>query len=710
MNESYRVGSLIEQGATTELYDGTEISTGEPVALKILLPQLAGDTKTRTLFLEEARILTRLSQPGVHRYRSCARDPQSDLTYIVTDVVGTRLSSRLGTRKLSQQDIVDFTKRIALALGAAHRAGLVHRNLCPHAIALPDGRLADAVVTDFNLIKAAHSGRNRDFDAAMLERAFCAPEQLSAAGAADAIGPWTDIYSLARVVLAAMGAKPADSGAAAPLDLSLLPRKLRPVFERMLEPKPARRLQSMDEVIRQLDLAAGSAPLRNLLQRAPSVSLPRFRRIAAGETRPAQQVAATPAKSLQPLAAASPDMPVAVPGRKPLPPLPDSLLPAKKVPLARFHEARASAGRLGTASRATIGFATLLLAASPWLLQTSLPSGPADASTVPPAAQVQRANPQPNGKADQAAHAFAALPKGQVYGADNTYSRVTLRVHRPTRVTVHSRGTRLLFSRMLQSGDSYRAPSLADLTVTTEDAGAVEIVFNGAPVGFVGQNGAPVELAPLSRFASLAPPSPRGEVAKGGEASPETTIATATATPTLTPEEADAVSRGIAAIEEVASQTDQPGAPAEQANANVEPPETPLILQEAATPLPVEASAPDRAVVQARPAEARDIPLPPVAVSIPAHPVPQQVVVPAAEPETTTRRRPVLDLIIPWRRPSAAPEPAPVTLSKEGADRAKAASDMAKAAREAAQQKAARENRAREGAFFNTTLGINSPY
>ena len=276
LNEMYKVGSLIEQGATTELYDGTEVSTGEPVALKILLPQLADDAKTRTLFLDEARVLTRLSQPGLHRYRSCARDPQSELTYIVTDVVGARLSSRLGARKLSQQDILDLTKRLALALGAAHRAGLVHRNLRPHAIALPEGRLAEAVVTDFNLIKTAHSGRNPAFDDAMLDHAFCAPEQLSKNREGAVVGPWTDIYSLALVVLAAMGAKPSESDAAP--DLSLLPRKLRPVFERMLEPRPARRLQSMDDVVRQLDLALGSAPLRSLLNRAPSLRLPRFRR------------------------------------------------------------------------------------------------------------------------------------------------------------------------------------------------------------------------------------------------------------------------------------------------------------------------------------------------------------------------------------------------------------------------------------------------
>src|SRR5688572_13399865 len=158
LNESYRIGSLVEQGAAAEIYDGTEVSTGEAVALKILLPQLAQDEKTRALFLDEARALRRLSQPGLLRYRSCARDPQSDLTYIVTDLVGMRMSSPLAKLKLSEQGIVDLTRRLALAMAAAHGAGVIHRGLSPHAIALPQGRLSDATITDFNLIKAAHSG------------------------------------------------------------------------------------------------------------------------------------------------------------------------------------------------------------------------------------------------------------------------------------------------------------------------------------------------------------------------------------------------------------------------------------------------------------------------------------------------------------------------------------------------------------------------
>lgn len=752
LNESYKVGSLIEQGATTELYDGTEVSTGEPVALKILLPQLAEDAKTRTLFLDEARALRRLLQPGLLRYRSCARDPQSDLIYIVTDVVGMRLSSRLANRKLGEQDIVSLTRRLALALGAAHAAGVIHRNLRPHAIALPQGQLSEATITDFNLIKTAHLGLSSAFDDAMVDHDYCAPEQLSSSGEVGVIGPWTDVYSLALVVLSTLGGKQSDAERKARPDLSLLPRKLQPLFERMLERKCARRLQSMDEVVKQLDLAPGAAPLRSLLNRARSVSIPRFHRgavhkplvptpqpVATPPARLAPPVAAPLAKAMKTLAAPAQKAPVAASVRAPLPPLPESLQPARTAPLGKFHEARGSIGAGGMARRGAVALSALLLAAAPWIIQTSLPSGPADASTVPPAAQVQTASAT---KAQANSKAAAALPRGRVYGSDNTNSRFTLRIHRPTRLTVHARGTRLLFSRVVQPGDLYRAPSVA-ATVSTEDAGAVEVLFNGTSAGFVGEGRTPVQRAPLRQFASVAPP-PATSSTQTGNAPLLAEEPTATAKPTLTPDKAEAVSRGIAATEEAAPQTEpaqatvQAGAPTVVTDAGAAPGTADQAIASSAAEPPTQSEpAPpitDQAIATAAapkpPEPAQETPVPPVAaaappvavVQTPAALAPQQQAVsaPPPAPAEPAVRRPLLQRLLPWRaNRQAAPidqSPAATALimapaiSKAAADRAKAASDMAKAARETAQQKAARENRAREGAFFNSTLGVTTPY
>jgi cytoskeleton protein RodZ len=96
-------------------------------------------------------------------------------------------------------------------------------------------------------------------------------------------------------------------------------------------------------------------------------------------------------------------------------------------------------------------------------------------------------------------HDESLLPDGKVYGADNRNSRLTLLIHRKTKLAVMGRRDKLLLQRRLEPGDSYRAPNLPDLTVTTADAGAVEVMFNGTSLGFVGEDGEAAIRVPLKR-------------------------------------------------------------------------------------------------------------------------------------------------------------------------------------------------------------------
>ena len=187
-------------------------------------------------------------------------------------------------------------------------------------------------------------------------------------------------------------------------------------------------------------------------------------------------------------------------------------------PLANLAVARAANGP-GSGrwvGRGTVALVALLIATSPWVLQTAIPPAPADAraalaekqrvigtlaslgktkqdgedfvASINPARVSQTAPPSPSA---------APLSSGRVYGADNTNSRLTLRVHRPTQVTVSGRRDQLLLKRSLQSGDTYRAPNLPNLAITTLDAGAVEVMFDGESIGFVGTDGASVSRVPL---------------------------------------------------------------------------------------------------------------------------------------------------------------------------------------------------------------------
>ena len=101
--------------------------------------------------------------------------------------------------------------------------------------------------------------------------------------------------------------------------------------------------------------------------------------------------------------------------------------------------------------------------------------------TAPAAAAVATPQPAvPNGP---------PLPPGLRYGTQNTGSRVTLVAHRPARVLVQGPNNTLLLNRLLQPGDSYLVPNMSGATLSTPDAGALELILDGGSLGYAGKDG-----------------------------------------------------------------------------------------------------------------------------------------------------------------------------------------------------------------------------
>jgi cytoskeleton protein RodZ len=117
---------------------------------------------------------------------------------------------------------------------------------------------------------------------------------------------------------------------------------------------------------------------------------------------------------------------------------------------------------------------------------TSTSPATADTAAAPaaPAATIA-----PPAAAQQPATAAQPVPEGRVYGAQNK-SRITLRAHKPARVTVLGPNSQLYLDRLLQPGDSYLVPDTTGLTLSTSDAGAVEMILDGASIGYAGGEGA----------------------------------------------------------------------------------------------------------------------------------------------------------------------------------------------------------------------------
>ncbi len=91
----------------------------------------------------------------------------------------------------------------------------------------------------------------------------------------------------------------------------------------------------------------------------------------------------------------------------------------------------------------------------------------------------------------------AALPQGQVYGAQNKGARVILRAKAATRVLVQGPDGRIFINRTLQPGDTYQVPLVPGVTLTTSNGEGVEVDLDGQSMGTASRGGDVTEALPL---------------------------------------------------------------------------------------------------------------------------------------------------------------------------------------------------------------------
>lgn len=264
LNGIYRIDRFLTRGGMGDVYLGSNVETEELVAIKVMLPRLAEDPKILSLFRSEARLLIRVAHPAVAQYRVFARDATLGVHYLVTDFIdGDALSARLHGEVPGPDEVARLIRRLAGGLRVTHELGAVHRDMSPDNILLPGGRIDEAKIIDFGIAKYVEpDDRTVVIEGFAGKLGYVAPEQFGLYG--NRIGPWTDIYSTALVLLAFARSEPIDMGrtmseamerrSSVP-DLSALPDSLHPLFRAMLQPDPAERPASMDAVVGALDTA-----------------------------------------------------------------------------------------------------------------------------------------------------------------------------------------------------------------------------------------------------------------------------------------------------------------------------------------------------------------------------------------------------------------------------------------------------------------------
>ena len=185
----YRVESLIATGGMATVYLGTDTRLDRTVALKIMHAELANDEDFVRRFVGEARSVARLSHPNVVGVYDQGADGRT--LYLAMEYVpGRNLRDLLNERgRLRPAEALDVMDGLLAGLGAAHAAGLVHRDVKPENVLLTTNGAVK--VADFGLARMLAAGSHTKTGLLIGTAAYLAPEQVSR-GTADAR---TDVYA-----------------------------------------------------------------------------------------------------------------------------------------------------------------------------------------------------------------------------------------------------------------------------------------------------------------------------------------------------------------------------------------------------------------------------------------------------------------------------------------------------------------------------------
>ena len=186
----YELGEPVGSGGMGDVLSARDTVLDRVVAVKLLAPALAQDADLRARFEREARLVARLSHPGIVTVFDAGI--ADDVPFIVMELVaGTTLAERIANeRHLPAEDVRAIGREVALALAYAHAQQLVHRDVKPANILLPTG--GGAKLGDFGIARAADTTRLTQAGTLLGTAVYLSPEQLAGEEATAA----SDVYAL----------------------------------------------------------------------------------------------------------------------------------------------------------------------------------------------------------------------------------------------------------------------------------------------------------------------------------------------------------------------------------------------------------------------------------------------------------------------------------------------------------------------------------
>ncbi len=262
LNNTYEVEGVLGRGGTGEVYRAKNLISGRIVAIKALNAQFSGQEGYIELMKREEQMRD-IRDDAVVRYTECSRSDQGHVFLVMDYIAGPSIADEMTRRRLEPRELMIIAHRVAEGLVAAHKQGIVHRDLSPDNVILRDGSPEKATIIDFGIAKDTGAGARtivgNDF-AGKYE--YAAPEQME--GKAE---PRSDLYALGALLLAAWKGQVPFAGMTPGemirrkqerLDTAGVPEPLKGLVDWLAEPSIPHRAPSAAAVVEQVGKALKS--------------------------------------------------------------------------------------------------------------------------------------------------------------------------------------------------------------------------------------------------------------------------------------------------------------------------------------------------------------------------------------------------------------------------------------------------------------------
>ncbi|HEX5898636.1 MAG TPA: protein kinase [Solirubrobacteraceae bacterium] len=308
---AYDIQHEVGRGGMGVVYLATDRRLGRRVALKVIVPELAADAQFRRRFEREARVAATLEHPHVVPVYE-AGEQDGSLFIAMRFIDGHDLATEVRDHgALTPERLARVVLQVAGALDAAHRSGVVHRDVKPANVLLTSGDEDEqAYLTDFGLTREAASESGLTLTGQWVGTVdYAAPEQILG----EPTDARSDVYALGCLAFQALTGQPPFRGAPAarlfahmhdppPSACAVRPAlraEVDAALSRALAKKPEDRFQSAGDLGRALAAAlAGEAPIQpeGTVARGPALTgVPAVEHVATVE--PTEHTAAVTRRS-----------------------------------------------------------------------------------------------------------------------------------------------------------------------------------------------------------------------------------------------------------------------------------------------------------------------------------------------------------------------------------------------------------------------------